>query len=491
MTNSFSDLFASPSERPSGFSGEAGMSAPKFMSIPPPSFPMSPPLISPSSYFDELLDSPVLLNSSNIFSSTTAALAAQGFNWNNIKEDKCFSSISFPTQPKPPPQSSNFTNQTQQAWSFQESTKLESLVKTEYSSSMQNFTAKNANAQSNNNNNNNFQPQILNRRSDDGYNWRKYGQKQVKGTANPRSYYKCTYPNCPTKKKVERALDGQITEIVYKDNHNHPKPQATKRNSSSLPIPPSNHVITEILDQSYASNGSRQMDLLATTENSLISMGDDDYEQSSQKSRLEADEDEPDAKRWRIEGENASISAPGSRTVREPRVVVHTTSDIDILDDGYRWRKYGQKVVKGNTNPRSYYKCTYPGCPVRKHIERDPQDLSAVITTYEGKHNHAVPAARGSGNHSINKNNTAVPAISPYAVTEYPNNSLNNSIQNFRPQEGQSHFNQGMLKSHGSFGFFGFGNSMGSYMNQQSDNVFSSRAKEEPRDDSFLDSLLS
>lgn len=42
----------------------------------------------------------------------------------------------------------------------------------------------------------------------------------------------------------------------------------------------------------------------------------------------------------------------GSRAVREPRVVVQTTSDIDILDDGYRWRKYGQKVVKGNPNPR-------------------------------------------------------------------------------------------------------------------------------------------
>jgi hypothetical protein len=38
---------------------------------------------------------------------------------------------------------------------------------------------------------------------------------------------------------------------------------------------------------------------------------------------------------------------------REPRVVVQTVSEVDILDDGYRWRKYGQKVVKGNPNPRS------------------------------------------------------------------------------------------------------------------------------------------
>lgn len=52
------------------------------------------------------------------------------------------------------------------------------------------------------------------------------------------------------------------------------------------------------------------------------------------------------------ENTNESYAAPGSRIVKEPRIVVQTTSEIDILDDGYRWRKYGQKVVKGNPNPR-------------------------------------------------------------------------------------------------------------------------------------------
>lgn len=46
---------------------------------------------------------------------------------------------------------------------------------------------------------------------------------------------------------------------------------------------------------------------------------------------------------------------------------------------------------------RSYYKCTNVGCPVRKHVERASTDIKAVITTYEGKHNHDVPAARNSG----------------------------------------------------------------------------------------------
>lgn len=65
--------------------------------------------------------------------------------------------------------------------------------------------------------------------ADDGFNWRKYGQKQVKGSEYPRSYYKCTHQSCPVKKKVERSLDGQITEIIYKGQHNHEPPQPYRR----------------------------------------------------------------------------------------------------------------------------------------------------------------------------------------------------------------------------------------------------------------------
>ena len=43
-----------------------------------------------------------------------------------------------------------------------------------------------------------------------------------------------------------------------------------------------------------------------------------------------------------------------SRHVPTPaqRIIVQTNSEVDLLDDGYRWRKYGQKVVKGNPYPR-------------------------------------------------------------------------------------------------------------------------------------------
>lgn len=50
---------------------------------------------------------------------------------------------------------------------------------------------------------------------------------------------------------------------------------------------------------------------------------------------------------------------PVVKPIREPRVVVQTLSEVDILDDGYRWRKYGQKVVRGNPNPRyiNFFRC--------------------------------------------------------------------------------------------------------------------------------------
>jgi len=76
-------------------------------------------------------------------------------------------------------------------------------------------------------------PAPVDKPADDGYNWRKYGQKQVKGSEYPRSYYRCTSPNCPVKKKVERSFDGHITEIIYKGQHNHEPPPSGRRGKDS------------------------------------------------------------------------------------------------------------------------------------------------------------------------------------------------------------------------------------------------------------------
>ncbi|CAL0306630.1 unnamed protein product [Lupinus luteus] len=81
----------------------------------------------------------------------------------------------------------------------------------------------------------------------------------------------------------------------------------------------------------------------------------------------------------------------GRRKVREPRFSFKTMSDVDVLDDGYKWRKYGQKVVKNTHHPRSYYRCTQVNCRVKKRVERFAEDSRMVITTYEGRHIHSPP----------------------------------------------------------------------------------------------------
>ncbi|KMT17894.1 hypothetical protein BVRB_2g034240 isoform B [Beta vulgaris subsp. vulgaris] len=73
------------------------------------------------------------------------------------------------------------------------------------------------------------------------------------------------------------------------------------------------------------------------------------------------------------------------------RVAFRMKSEIDVVDDGYKWRKYGKKMVKNSPNPRNYYRCAVDGCPVKKRVERDRDDMKYVITTYEGYHNHETP----------------------------------------------------------------------------------------------------
>lgn len=50
-------------------------------------------------------------------------------------------------------------------------------------------------------------------------------------------------------------------------------------------------------------------------------------------------------------GEIKSASTKAKKEMR-PRFAFRTNSPSDILDDGYRWRKYGQKAVKNSPYPR-------------------------------------------------------------------------------------------------------------------------------------------
>ncbi|KAF6148425.1 hypothetical protein GIB67_038780 [Kingdonia uniflora] len=100
---------------------------------------------------------------------------------------------------------------------------------------------------------------------------------------------------------------------------------------------------------------------------------------------------------------NDKVKSGDKKKVRKQRYAFQTRSHVDILDDGYRWRKYGQKAVKNNKYPRSYYRCTHQGCSVKKQVQRLCKDEEVVVTTYEGMHVHDIEKSTDNFEHILSQ----------------------------------------------------------------------------------------
>ncbi|EEF50577.1 probable WRKY transcription factor 53 [Ricinus communis] len=76
----------------------------------------------------------------------------------------------------------------------------------------------------------------------------------------------------------------------------------------------------------------------------------------------------------------------------QPRWTLRVCSESGMEgppDDGYNWRKYGQKDILGANFPRSYYRCTHrhsQGCLATKQVQRSDQDPTIFEVNYSGKH---------------------------------------------------------------------------------------------------------
>lgn len=181
--------------------------------------------------------------------------------------------------------------------------------------------------------------------SNDGYKWRKYGQKSVKGSRFPRNYYKCTYAGCSVKKFVEQCeVDGKIVDkVTYKGgDHNHDSIVVTRLNAAD--------------QQSFKKTVTENRIILnSPSTSSTISRNDSPIIKES------------------IEAVESNLDSPQSSKLNPTKLVVQTRDDVDHLDDGYTWRK-------------SYYKCTE--CTAKKQVDKRG---GTVLNTYEGTHTHSAP----------------------------------------------------------------------------------------------------
>ncbi|MCE3050557.1 hypothetical protein HAX54_047499 [Datura stramonium] len=119
---------------------------------------------------------------------------------------------------------------------------------------------------------------------------------------------------------------------------------------------------------------------------------------------------------------------------------VHARSGEEVLpEDGYSWRKYGQKYILGSKYPREYYRCArrhLSNCAATKMVQRSETGLSVFEVTYGESHS--------CGQENKNQNEELLPVqtkcddevgraareISESYIPEMvstPNNSFNNS----------------------------------------------------------------
>nr|AFS64075.1 WRKY transcription factor 10 [Tamarix hispida] len=300
--------------------------------------------------------------------------------------------------------------------------------------------------------------------SSDGYKWRKYGQKQVKSSESYRSYYRCTFVGCSAKKTVLQSDGSQLAvDVDYKGEHNHDPPQQIrgkninkKRRASFAGVLTDNvkdaadsvpERLSAVSDLPKCSKEEHEPTF--QTRGSVLKItdglgGDGNGEEAEnenvqkpnvtqgletnkevlfpEENRSRSDdcsgspvtdtnikEHEGTSKQTKRVTDGHKALSPDSKrkALKHPKIVVHAATDVGMSGDGYRWRKYGQKAVKGNPHPRSYYRCTSAGCPVRKQVERATDSSAAIVVTYEGEHDHDVPVPKKPKISASNNNNAA------------------------------------------------------------------------------------
>ncbi|CAN6309972.1 unnamed protein product [Urochloa humidicola] len=90
------------------------------------------------------------------------------------------------------------------------------------------------------------------------------------------------------------------------------------------------------------------------------------------------------------------IENGGERNVGEEAAAAASEAgngnQLVMPEDGYEWKKYGQKFIKNIQKIRSYFRCRNKLCGAKKKVEWHPSDPSGALrVVYDGAHHHGSP----------------------------------------------------------------------------------------------------
>ncbi|KAK6121948.1 hypothetical protein DH2020_044302 [Rehmannia glutinosa] len=105
-----------------------------------------------------------------------------------------------------------------------------------------------------------------------------------------------------------------------------------------------------------------------------------------------------------------------------------------VMEDGYAWRKYGQKVILNSEYPRCYFRCTYKyeGCKATKQVQRIKENPVLYQTTYFNHHTCTDTPIRAPpffvGSDPVEPNLLSFQTITQSKQDDHDQNSTNNPI---------------------------------------------------------------
>ncbi|XP_076937119.1 putative WRKY transcription factor 70, partial [Bidens hawaiensis] len=150
--------------------------------------------------------------------------------------------------------------------------------------------------------------------------------------------------------------------------------------------------LPEITESDLKSDDGVVVQILGMFENTLLILGSPKINETCNNSTKDVKSPSSrNSQNSADSGESINTPSRAQRGCYKRRKNVLTTIEItsNLFDDGYAWRKYGQKTILNLKHQRNYYRCSHKleqGCQATKQVQKINDEPSKYRITLSGLH---------------------------------------------------------------------------------------------------------